>query len=125
MRDRDKATANDGKLDLWRAAECHCIVCGCRLDPHLFDLGHRIKKSKSMRDTYGDRVIFHPLNMLPVCHGSRAGKSCNDACSLGSQTLPGRELLQRIIRVTTGVEPEPNMRAEYRALREEFEEERG
>jgi len=70
-------------------------------------------------------VIFHPLNMLPVCHGSRGGKSCNDACALGSNTLPGLALLQRIIRVVTGVEPEPNMIEEYRALRESFEEERG
>lgn len=125
MRDRDKAAANEQKAALRLSADCLCVICGEYLPDELFDLGHRIKKSKSMRDTYGDKVIFHPLNMLPVCHGSRAGVSCNDACSLGSQTLPGRALLQRIIRVVTGVEPEPNMRTEYAALREEFEEERG
>jgi len=121
MNAHQKLNANDQKAALRLSADCLCVICGEYLPSDLFDLGHRIKKSRSLRDKYGDEVIFHPLNMLPVCHGSRGGKSCNDACALGSNTLPGLALLQRIIRVTTGVEPEPNMRSEYAALRESFE----
>ncbi len=36
------------------------------------------------------------------------------------QRVQAHELLDRIIRVTTGREPEPNMSEEYRVLREEF-----
>jgi len=75
-----------------------------------------------MIETYGREVIFHPLNMLPVCNKKRAGVSCNDRCNLAGQRVQAHELLDRIIRITTGRESEPDMAYEYELLREEFAE---
>lgn len=122
MRERDKTIANDDKQALRVAAKCLCVVCGEYLPHDLFDLGHRVSKGKSMREKWGDDVIFHPMNMLPVCHGTKAGKSCNDQCNM--KYLPGHELLQRIIRINTGREAMPNIREYYAELRREFEEKR-
>jgi len=121
VRQRDKAEANDRKVGLRIIAECKCVVCGEYLPAELFDLGHRVSKSKSMRDKWGDDVIFDPLNMLPVCHGTKAGKSCNDRCSI--KNLPGNELLNRIVRINTGRESMPSLREYYSTLRREFMEE--
>ena len=119
-----KLDANDQKQELRIKADCRCIVCGAPLPYDLFDLGHRVLKSRSMLEIYGREVIYHPLNMLPVCHGTKAGKSCNDQCNIAGQRMQARELLDRIIRITTGRETMPDMRGFYADLRAEFEERR-
>ena len=120
MNQRDKFEANAQKSALRLVVNCTCTVCGEYLPEELFDLGHRVAKTKSMRDKWGDDVIFHPLNMLPVCHGTKAGKSCNDRCSI--KNLPGNELLNRIVRINTGRESIPSLREYYSTLRREFME---
>lgn len=121
MNQRAKFDANLQKDELRLHAQCACTVCGEYLPEELFDLGHRVSKSKSMREKWGDDVIFHPLNMLPVCHGTKAGRSCNDRCSI--KNLPGNELLNRIVRINTGREAMPSLREYYEGLRREFMEE--
>ncbi len=122
MTARQKEAANQQKAQLRLDADCLCVICGEYLPYDLFDLGHRVSKSKARVETYGKDVMFHPLIMLPVCHGTRAGKSCNDSSNLGNRPVEARALIDRIIRVVTGVEPMPNMKDEYRTLREAFKE---
>jgi len=120
MRDRDKATANDKREALFAAADWCSVVSGEPLRSGVPQLAHRVAKTKSRLDKYGPTVLNHALNLVPVRNLEE-----NDRCNIGNRPVEANALLQRIIRVVTGVEPEPNMRQEYTALREEFEEERG
>lgn len=121
MTGKQKYDANEQKAELLMIAGNRCVVCGAHISPtDVWDLGHRILKSKSMIDKLGREVIFHPMNMLPACNGTRAGRSCNDRCNLRGQKVAADELARHIIRVNTGLEPMPDMREYYANLREEF-----
>lgn len=115
MNGRQKLEATEKREELFAAAWWSCCVCKRPLGVvGSSQLAHRVIKSKHNLEKYGPEVIHHPLNMVPVdC------LKCNSAVILNG--LPAKALLDRIIRVTTGTEPEPNMRDEYRALRAEFE----
>lgn len=120
MTERQKDAANAQKVELRMSADCLCVICGEYLPHDLFDLAHRVLKSKAMLLTYGPQIIFHPLNMLPACHGEKAGRSCNSRANLRGQYVPMHELIDRITRIVTGREPQPNMRREYEELRRQF-----
>lgn len=120
MTSRSKFAANDKREALFAAADWRSVVSGEPLGSGVPQLAHRVAKTKSRLDKYGSTVLNHVLNLVPVRDLEE-----NDRCNIGNRPVEANALLQRIIRVVTGVEPEPNMREEYRALREEFEEERG
>lgn len=120
MRDRDKVAANDKREALFAAADWRSVVSGEPLRSGVPQLAHRVARTRNRLEKYGPEVLNHVLNLVPVRDLEE-----NDRCNIGNRPVEANALLQRIIRVVTGVEPEPNMRAEYAALREEFEEERG
>jgi len=115
---RAKFEANEKREELFAGAWWSCVVCKRPLGiDGTAQLAHRVAKTKSRLATYGPDIMHHPLNLVPVC-----GLACNDRVNIGNRGAEAKALLDRIIRVTTGAEPEPNMREEYRALREEFDQ---
>jgi len=120
MRDRDKADANDKREFLFAAADWRSVVSGEPLRSGTPQLAHRVAKTRNRLDKYGEKVLNHALNLVPVRNLEE-----NDRCNIGNRPVEANALLQRIIRVVTGVAPEPNMREEYAELRESFEEGRG
>lgn len=116
MTAKQKFAANEQREALFTAAWWSCVVCLESLGPTA-QLAHRVAKTVARLNTYGPVVMHHPLNLVPVC-----SLRCNDACNIGNRPVEAKALLDRIIRVTTGIEPQPRMRDEYAALREEFKE---
>lgn len=119
MTTKQKFLANEQREELFRAADWLCVVSGRSLRSGLPQLAHRVAQTKARLETYGPEVINHPLNLVPVC-GSRE----NDACNIGNRPAEARALLDRIIKIITGRESEPDMRKEYEILREQFAAER-
>ena len=70
------------------SAEPYCRVCG--LAPSI-QLAHRIPKSKAMLRKYGNRIIHHRKNLVPVC-----GLKCNAACSIQGRPLEIEKLVKEI-----------------------------
>jgi len=119
--EHEKFLANEKKMELKILADGRCVVCGKPLDPTIFDLAHRIRQSDKMIDLYGREVIYHPLNMLPTCHGSRGGKSCNDACNISFRPRQVESLVAQIKRAIQHPE-ELDLADEYRAIRAKIKE---
>ena len=113
MNARQKADAEEQRLELFRAVNWTCVVCGGPLAKHgTAQLAHRVPRRESMLMKWGPEVINSPLNMVPVdC------LKCNDAVSLGTVGLEGKVLLERIVRIQTGREAMPNMVEFYADLR--------
>lgn len=113
MNARQKFEAEEKRLELFVAAGWRCVVCnGAMFTPQL---AHRCAKTRARLDTFGDAVVHHPLNLVPVC-----SLKCNDRANIGNQREPARQLMDRIIRITTGRESMPSMAEYYAELREEF-----
>lgn len=121
---KQKYDANERKQELRMIVRCKCVVCGEPLPHDLFDLAHRVNKSKTALDSWGSEVINHPMNLVPTCHGTKAGKSCNDACNIGKQPVKARELLNQIVRINMGRESMPDLAEYYRSVGEEVREKR-
>lgn len=120
MTARDKLDANEQREALFAAVGWSCVVCKRPLAIEgTPQLAHRVAKTKARLNTYGSDVLNHTLNLVPVCCLAH-----NDACNIGNRPMEAQALLQRIIRVNTGAEEQPDMRSEYRALRKAFEEQR-
>lgn len=115
MTTKQKFLANEQREDLFRAAEWLCVVSGRPLRSGMPQLAHRVARTKARLEKYGSEVIDHPLNLVPV-----RGLRENDACNIGNRPAEARALLDRIIKIITGRESEPDMRKEYEILREQF-----
>lgn len=122
MRERDKNYANERKQELRLIVGCKCVICGRYIPDDLFDLAHRVNKSRSSLEAWGPEVIHHPLNTIPTCHGTKSGRSCNDSCNIAKQPIKARELLDRIVRINTERESMPNLAEYYRSVGEEVRE---
>lgn len=116
MTARQKLDAIDQREALFAAAGWRSVVSGRPLREGVPQLAHRVAKTRANLEKWGPGVIHHPLNLVPVLDLRE-----NDAVNIGFDREKAHDLMQRIIRVTTGREPEPNMSEEYRLLREEFE----
>jgi hypothetical protein len=117
MTARAKEAANELRERLFEAAEWICVVSGEPLRLGVPQLGHRVAATKSSLMKWGEEVIHHPLNLIPV-----KGLRENDAVNIGNRPVERDELIRRIIRANTSGD-QPNMRTEYALLREQFSKE--
>lgn len=115
MNGRAKLDAEERRQELFAAVDWRCVVCGFSLYLGVPQLAHRVSKSKNNIDAWGSNVIHHPLNTVPVC-----SLRCNDAVSIGGHRGPGKALLERIVRITTGRESMPSLSDYYREVGEEI-----
>lgn len=115
MTTRQKADAEEMRQDLFNAANWICLVCQKSLVHYgTAQLAHRVPRRKSMLMRWGEEVINHPLNMVPVC-----SLKCNDSVSLGTVKAQTKDILERIVRIKTGRESMPNLAEYYRAVGQE------
>ena len=120
MNARQKADAEEQRLELFRAVNWTCPVCGEPLAKQgTAQLAHRVPRRESMLMKWGSGVINSPLNMVPV-----DSLKCNALVSLGTVGNDYMALLERIVRIQTGREAMPDMAEFYSDLRAEFAERR-
>lgn len=117
MNSRTKFAANEQRDALFEAAGWQSVVSGRWLREGIPQLAHRVARTKSALERWGSSVIDHPLNLVPVLDLRE-----NDFCNLANRRAEAHALCERIVRITTGRESEPDMVAEYRKMREEFAE---
>lgn len=115
MTARQKANAEEQRLELFRATHWTSVVSGEPLSTGVPQLAHRVAKTKANLMKWGPEVINHPLNLVPVRDLRE-----NSFCNIGNRPMEARDLMERIIRVMTGRESEPDMAEEYARLREDF-----
>lgn len=115
MTNRDKMRANEQREWLFECAQWCSVVSGRPLREGVPQLAHRVARTKAAIAKWGTEVIDHPLNLVPVCNLRE-----NDRCNIGNQPIPARDLLARIVRITTGRESMPNLADYYAELRAEF-----
>ena len=120
MTARQKADAEERRLELFRSVNWTCPVCREPLARHgTAQLAHRVPRRESMLMKWGPEVVNDPLNMVPVC-----SLPCNDAVSLGTVSVPSKALLERIVRIQTGRESMPNLGDYYRSVGQEVRDKR-
>lgn len=92
MTSRAKFTANENREELFASVHYRCQVCGLPLTwfgtPQL---AHRIAQSKANLKRFGEAVIHHKLNLVPVC-----SLKCNDACNIGFNAVAANSLAESI-----------------------------
>lgn len=121
MNAREKMNAEEQRLELFRAVNWTCPVCGEPLAKQgTAQLGHRVPRRESMLMKWGSGVINNPLNMVPV-----DSLKCNALVSLGTVGNDSRALLERIVRIQTGRESMPDLGDYYRAVGQEVRAKRG
>jgi len=99
MTEIEKIDAIEKKYQIINKRSRRCEVCGFA-HPAL-QLAHRIPKTKYNLETYGKKVIHHPLNLVVTCPGA-----CNDSVlmNFASQPIEARKLVERIkTAIKTGV----------------------
>ena len=119
MNAKAKFLANERRDELFASAEWKSVVSGRWLREGIPQLAHRVARTKSHIEKWGDEVVNHPLNMVPVLDLNE-----NAACNLAKRRAEAHALMERIIRITTGRESEPDMSHEYAELRRQFAETR-
>lgn len=88
MKERDQLIAEEQKRQIIADHGFACIKCGA---PAIF-LAHRIAKTKANLRKYGQEVIHHRYNLLPVCSNS----GCNSAQNLGNRPMEADKLAAQI-----------------------------
>ena len=85
---REKFDAEEKKIEILSAHNYRCVRCGGQA---VF-LAHRIAKTSTNIKKYGQSIINHEKNMLPVCSNPR----CNDACNIGGRPGDVEKLVREI-----------------------------
>jgi len=88
MKERDQLIAEEQKRQIITDYGFACVQCGA---PAIF-LAHRIAKTKANIRKYGQDVIHHRYNLLPVC----SNNGCNDACNIGNNPMASEKLAAKI-----------------------------
>lgn len=117
MTAKAKFYAQEKRLELFAAADWKSVVSGEPLQSGVPQLAHRVARTRGALDKWGSEVVDHPLNLVPVRNLRE-----NDFVNIGFDRQQCHALMERIIRITTGRESEPDMTEEYKLLREEFAE---
>ncbi len=115
MNAKAKFLANEKRDELFAAAGWRSVVSGRPLSEGVPQLAHRIAKTRNRLEMFGDEVMNHPLNLVPVLDLRE-----NDSCNIGGQKLQAEALISKIIKINTGREPMPDLREYYHELRGEF-----
>ena len=88
MKERDQLIAEEQKRQIIADHQYACVNCGA---PAIF-LAHRIAKTKANIRKYGQDVIHHRYNLVPVC----SDQGCNDAFNIGNNPVEAEKLVARI-----------------------------
>ena len=97
MTDREKLIIRELKDKMIADAGYICEICGKSVNYDLFQLAHRITKSKVNINKYGDKIINHPINMKVVC-----GLACNSKANIGYNPTLEKEIVDEIKAVIHG-----------------------
>jgi len=96
MTDREAFDFRELKLRMFAECGYVCQYPGCTKSPVY--LAHNIAKSKPNLKKYGKEIIYHPLNMRPVCEIP----SHNDFFNIGNNPEAIKEKLKEIGRINDG-----------------------
>jgi len=90
MTNKEKFYANERREKIFAEAGYECVRCG---EP-VAQLAHRIAKTKTNIKKYGELVINHNFNLVPVCNNP----ACNDSFNIGNNPRERDKLVMRITR---------------------------
>lgn len=79
------------KLRLLKSQGFKCQVCQCPINEYNCQLAHRIIKSKSNIEKYGEKIIHHDFNLVAVCE-----LTCNSKVNIENKPEEKKKLLLRI-----------------------------
>jgi hypothetical protein len=90
---RERTNLIEHKIQMLKACNWECEVCGNPLTLDGCQLAHRLPSTKYNLKTYGKQIIHHPKNLACVC-----SLKCNSAVLLNRSTHPveANELIDEI-----------------------------
>jgi len=87
-----KLEANEKREELFKKCGYKCAGCGFSIRAFGTEqLAHRIPKSVQNLKKYGDEVINHELNLVPVC-----SLRCNSRMNIGCKPIEIIKLVDKI-----------------------------